>query len=1039
MSTQKLIDVAGTKMTPEQFASLARVRGWGDPTAIKPSEFVETKGNEFEGGVAPSTYTAREASGREHAVTRTGGQYATDNEFTTEDTPKTPEGWSVWAGNIPGKRNTRVLYGYDDEGNLTGVNFDRDSRWYEDAAPLIAMAAGPLAGAVAPGLSAGIGSATGLGQLASNALAQGVVSGGISALTGGNFLKGALTGALGAGLTPEIAGLVKDIGISHALADTIAKGLVRGVSAELSGGSFAAGAASAALEHVYNTVAAETGAPVSAVKTIASAAGVPQAVAKATQETKEGGAGAAQSAKTQTPNTDFSNAGLSGIAGTLALARAAQQRKEQEAMASQTIKPGERRDLFDAQFAGGGMVKRFAGFDGSLVEADPTWWESTNPYSGSSDLTNAELGLLWGDDTAAPTLTAEDLEKAPPSVLNKLVDSLTAAGKKLVFNDKGELDLTKLAAIAGAAYGYNRNQQSAVDLRGVGSNSGISSLVAAREQVPYQYDANRVPGSGGRRHFTDVKFAGANDAAAKAAAQQAVEAQARGLAALQSTSGGVYGTLTNPIAGSSGTAGSGNVMGSSQIPRVPIPSTSNGSVQPGSGYGPGGAPSSGGGATAPAAPADRGVRTIEAAEQAARQARLDGKDVPEWVYDVLYRTNADGTVTRLGNVPGAAAGQMGGDFTTKAGLGSLKNPEAAQWYKDNPQEFFANSVLKDGMFQGANVRKLGKTMGQSSLDELYQAYMYGDAPQSGSFYTQSADAQQQAIRDYVGQALAGPGTDAEKAAMIRHQAAQMGVGPGQIAQATGYDLNTVHSYLGLAPAVSPTTSWGGSTPEQIAGASWFSPNVAASAIRAMGGPPSTGAGLPQGSGQSLDSYMQSLPVWAGREQQPATPVYDQNAAIRDYVGQVLAGNYTDQQRAQMISQQAAQTGTTPEQIAAATGYGLDTVNSYMALASPQPQYGQDNANLFAYAEGGQVGEPRYLDGATNGQSDEIAATIEGEEPARLSHGEFVVPSDIVSALGAGNSKAGADVLYDMMDRIRMQAHGHTRQMRQVDPRKVLPA
>lgn len=91
------------------------------------------------------------------------------------------------------------------------------------------------------------------------------------------------------------------------------------------------------------------------------------------------------------------------------------------------------------------------------------------------------------------------------------------------------------------------------------------------------------------------------------------------------------------------------------------------------------------------------------------------------------------------------------------------------------------------------------------------------------------------------------------------------------------------------------------------------------------------------------------------------------------------------------------------------------------------------------ARGGPAREPRYLDGNTNGQSDEIQTSIDGEEPALLSHGEFVVPADVVAALGGGNSNSGADVLYGMMDRVRKQAFGHEKQMKQVDPNKVLPA
>ena len=57
---------------------------------------------------------------------------------------------------------------------------------------------------------------------------------------------------------------------------------------------------------------------------------------------------------------------------------------------------------------------------------------------------------------------------------------------------------------------------------------------------------------------------------------------------------------------------------------------------------------------------------------------------------------------------------------------------------------------------------------------------------------------------------------------------------------------------------------------------------------------------------------------------------------------------------------------------------------------------------------------RYLDGATDGMADEINTTIDGEQPAKLSHGEFVIPADVVSHLGNGNSDAGAKKLYEMM-------------------------
>jgi hypothetical protein len=81
----------------------------------------------------------------------------------------------------------------------------------------------------------------------------------------------------------------------------------------------------------------------------------------------------------------------------------------------------------------------------------------------------------------------------------------------------------------------------------------------------------------------------------------------------------------------------------------------------------------------------------------------------------------------------------------------------------------------------------------------------------------------------------------------------------------------------------------------------------------------------------------------------------------------------------------------------------------------------------------------YLGGSTDGMADEVPATISGDEPARLSDGEFVVPADVVSHLGNGNSDAGATQLYSMMDRVRQERTGTTMQGAQINPMQQLPA
>lgn len=107
-------------------------------------------------------------------------------------------------------------------------------------------------------------------------------------------------------------------------------------------------------------------------------------------------------------------------------------------------------------------------------------------------------------------------------------------------------------------------------------------------------------------------------------------------------------------------------------------------------------------------------------------------------------------------------------------------------------------------------------------------------------------------------------------------------------------------------------------------------------------------------------------------------------------------------------------------------------------------YADGGAIGYGYAEGGDVGggDEGLLHGMGDGQSDGIAGLIEGaqsQEPVRLADSEFVIPADVVSALGSGSTKAGAQALYEMLDRVRQQAYGHIQQANPVDPAKVLPA
>lgn len=110
--------------------------------------------------------------------------------------------------------------------------------------------------------------------------------------------------------------------------------------------------------------------------------------------------------------------------------------------------------------------------------------------------------------------------------------------------------------------------------------------------------------------------------------------------------------------------------------------------------------------------------------------------------------------------------------------------------------------------------------------------------------------------------------------------------------------------------------------------------------------------------------------------------------------------------------------------------------AYKPPTNPKP-FGDDRK----MAQGGiaALKKGKYLDGDTDGMADEVPATINGKQPAALSDGEFVIPADVVSHLGNGNSDAGAKILEQMMARVRKERTGNKEQGKEINARKMLPA
>ena len=78
-------------------------------------------------------------------------------------------------------------------------------------------------------------------------------------------------------------------------------------------------------------------------------------------------------------------------------------------------------------------------------------------------------------------------------------------------------------------------------------------------------------------------------------------------------------------------------------------------------------------------------------------------------------------------------------------------------------------------------------------------------------------------------------------------------------------------------------------------------------------------------------------------------------------------------------------------------------------------------------------------GGGSGMDDAVQGMIGSDQPVAVSPGEFIVPADVVSGLGEGSSDAGAERLDEMMNKVRMERNGTTRQAPPIDERKVMPA
>jgi len=80
-----------------------------------------------------------------------------------------------------------------------------------------------------------------------------------------------------------------------------------------------------------------------------------------------------------------------------------------------------------------------------------------------------------------------------------------------------------------------------------------------------------------------------------------------------------------------------------------------------------------------------------------------------------------------------------------------------------------------------------------------------------------------------------------------------------------------------------------------------------------------------------------------------------------------------------------------------------------------------------------------IEGNGKGMDDMVPGMIGDQQPVAVSPGEFIVPADVVSGLGDGDTDAGANELERMMEKVRQERTGTDQQPQPLNTQRVMPA
>jgi hypothetical protein len=374
----------------------------------------------------------------------------------------------------------------------------------------------------------------------------------------------------------------------------------------------------------------------------------------------------------------------------------------------------------------------------------------------------------------------------------------------------------------------------------------------------------------------------------------------------------------------------------------------------------------------------------------------------------------------------AAAQKMGGDLTTNPQTGQ---PEAfLPFLLGMGLQGLGMSALGAGIATGIGTAAITGDLGKGALAGLGA---FGGAGMGEGLSAAGTAAQASQVTPGVGMDMA-------------NAASQVSTAPGAISPTQSLLQDSLSSSATqVGPQSFAPTAGAPLMPTYGPGAAIEPSSIATGFTQPIAPPPPLSSAVTEGTGMALqESLVPPSDSLTGLKSVLSSG--DVGTAAREaFMGEVGGGSgllkYTAAGIAPYAFEQPGLEGMN-KQTSLIRPYDYDTSTREFTARSPYVAPGPEYESIQTMAQGGLTGykEGNMLRGQGDGMSDEIQASIGGEQDVLLSDGEYVVPADAVAMLGNGSTDAGANRLDEMIARLRMKKYGRDKQPPEMKAEKVMP-